>query len=75
MKRIIMEYDNDIHHTYGQLNVLLNSSEHDDMDNVYKRVKIVMDNLRRLSTAYASYTEIFTKAMSQFNEQAVSEQE
>jgi hypothetical protein len=69
MKRIIMECENDMNHTYGQLNILLNSSDHEDMDSVYQRVKYNMDKLIRLNSAYTSYTEMFAKAFAQFNEQ------
>ena len=69
MKRIVMECENDIQHTYGQLNTLLNTSEHDNIENIYHRVKLSMDSILRLNAAYASNTEIFAKTMSQFNEQ------
>lgn len=69
MKRIVLECENDINHTYGELNLLLNTSDNDDMDSVYQRVKHSMDKLLRLNTAYTSYAEMYAKALSQFNEQ------
>lgn len=75
MRRIIMECENDMNHAYGKLNVLLNTSTHDDGDTILVKVKTIMSDITRLNASYASYAEIFAKVMAQYNGQTKSAEE
>jgi len=73
LSHILSSYENDRKHAYGEINVLLNSSDDFDMTDLINRMSACINDISLIEMKHSVTLSLITQAASQLTEKASEE--